>query len=62
MATGGRPSSNKRNREQARKERSQEKAQIRSQRSAERSSRPAAPDGVDPDIAHIVPGPQPREE
>jgi hypothetical protein len=43
----------------------QEKAREKEQRKAERNkTRPvgAADDGVDPDIAGIVPGPQPRPE
>ena len=61
MANSGRPSVNKRNREQARKERTQEKAQERSQRAAQRLAKgdtSTNPD-EDPDIAHIIPGPQP---
>jgi hypothetical protein len=62
MGTSGRPSVNKRNREQARKERSSEKVLQRSQRSAEKQRRSVTEGGEDPDIAHIVPGPQPRIE
>ena len=62
MGTSGRPSVNKRNREQARKERSSEKVLQRSQRSAEKQQRTVTDTGEDPDIAHIVPGPQPRLE
>jgi hypothetical protein len=55
-----RPSINKRRREVARKERKQAKAERRAQRSADRSTRPSSPSGgEDPDIAGIVPGPQP---
>lgn len=58
MASNGRPSITKRNREQARKERAQEKAQRRDQRSTERQNRAPVAEGEDPDIAGIVPGPQ----
>jgi hypothetical protein len=54
-----RPSINKRNREQARKDRAQEKNERRAQRALEKKNRQALPDGEDPDIAGIVPGPQP---
>lgn len=59
MPVNGRPSINKRNREQARRERQQEKEARRAQRAEERKNRPANADGEDPDIAGIVPGPQP---
>jgi hypothetical protein len=53
-----RPSINKRNREQARRDRAQEKSERRAQRALEKKNRQATPDGEDPDIAGIVPGPQ----
>ena len=59
MTSNGRPSVNKRNREQARRERAQEKIERRAQRALEKARRPTGPDGEDPDIAGIVPGPQP---
>lgn len=50
----------KRARERARQEKQQAKAAERAQRRAEKKVRgPLAP-GEDPDIAGIVPGPQPR--
>ncbi len=53
---------NKRKREQERQERAQAKAARRERRAAERRDRgPLAP-GEDPDIAGIVPGPQPPSE
>jgi hypothetical protein len=52
-----RPTQNKRARERARQERQQQKAARRLERS--RQPRPTSADGVDPDIAGIVPGPQP---
>jgi hypothetical protein len=57
-----RPSVNKRNREQARRDRAQEKNERRAQRALEKKNRPELADGEDPDIAGIVPGPQPKSE
>jgi len=58
-----RPELTKRQKELARQRRQQEKAERRSQRQRERHDRP---DGTssdeDPDIAGIVPGPQPPAE
>lgn len=52
----------KRARERARQERQQAKAAERAQRRAEKKQRgPLAP-GEDPDIAGIIPGPQPRRD
>lgn len=50
----------KKQRERSRQERQREKAQKRQARKAEADAtvKPATP-GVDPDIAHIIPGPQP---
>ena len=62
MGTNGRPSITKRNREQARRERAKEKDERRAQRALEKQNRPALADGEDPDIAGIVPGPQPRTD
>jgi hypothetical protein len=60
MAMTGRPSINKRNREQAKREKQQEKAARRQARAADRQTpRSGIGDGEDPDIAGIVPGPQP---
>ena len=53
--------SNKRQKELARKERQREKEERREVRRRERESRgPRATGEEDPDIAGIVPGPQPR--
>jgi hypothetical protein len=60
MAMNGRPSINKRNREQARREKAQAKNERRAQRAVEKANRPQGEDGEDPDIAGIVPGPQPQ--
>jgi hypothetical protein len=62
MSTNGRPSITKRNREQARRDRAKEKSERRAQRALEKQNRPALADGEDPDIAGIVPGPQPRTD
>jgi hypothetical protein len=50
---------NKRLKEKARQEKAQDKAQKREQRKNEKDNRPAPASGEDPDIAGIVPGPQP---
>jgi len=49
----------KRQKELARKERQKKKAERRDIRDRERAQRPDAGSGEDPDIAGIVPGPQP---
>jgi hypothetical protein len=59
MAMNGRPSITKRNREQALRDKRKQKEERRAQRAAEKANRPASDDGEDPDIAGIVPGPQP---
>ena len=55
------PRSNKRQKELARLERRKEKDEKREQRKKERAER-VVPEGEDPDIAGIVPGPQPIPE
>jgi len=62
VAMNGRPSINKRNREQARREKNQAKAERRAQRAVEKRDKPGGDNGEDPDIAGIVPGPQPIQE
>ncbi len=52
----------KRQKERARIDRQREKDEKRKQRRLERSERVASAPGVDPDIAGIVPGPQPVVE
>src|SRR5215831_6606536 len=52
----------KRKKEFARKERQKKKAERREERERERAERPAIESGEDPDIAGIVPGPQPPLE
>jgi hypothetical protein len=49
----------KRQKELARQEKVKEKDAKRDQRKKEKAERGPAEDGVDPDIAGIVPGPQP---
>ncbi len=50
----------KKQRERSRQERQREKAQKRQQRKADAAADvKVVPPGVDPDIAHIIPGPQP---
>ena len=56
------PSMNKRLKERQRQEKQREKAAKRMERKAEKADRPAGEAGVDPDIAHIIPGPQPVVE
>ncbi len=53
------PSTKKRQREKDLQDRRLEKANIKKQRKTERANRAPAEPGVDPDIADIVPGPQP---
>lgn len=56
------PSVQKREKEKQKKEKAQEKAQKKAERQANKVDRVVGPDGVDPDIAGIVPGPQPIPE
>jgi len=55
-------SSMKRQKERIRQEQQQKKKERAEQRRREAANRPPAEDGVDPDIAGIVPGPQPPRE
>ncbi len=52
----------KRQRERAKQEKKEEKARRRAERKEARQDRPERGDDVDPDIADIVPGPQPPIE
>lgn len=56
------PSVNKRQKERQRQERQKEKAERKRLRQEEKRDRPPTADGVDPDIAGIVPGPQPPQD
>ena len=60
MATN--PSANKRLKERQRQEKQQEKAEKRKQRKLDQKPRELGPNGEDPDLAGIVPGPQPSIE
>jgi hypothetical protein len=63
MAKPGRASQEKRNRERAQKERHQDKQERKAIRKAERAERDSTtPEGVDPDLVGIYPGPQPVVE
>lgn len=53
------PSTKKRQRERELQDRRAEKANLKKQRRDERANRAPTDQGIDPDIAHIVPGPQP---
>jgi hypothetical protein len=58
------PGSTKRQKEAARREKQRKKDERREQRKRDKEANPDAPGapGVDPDIAGIVPGPQPLPE
>jgi hypothetical protein len=58
----GNPSVTKRQKERDRAERQREKEAKKRERKLTKDNGPSVPDGVDPDIAHIIPGPQPRED
>ena len=58
----GNPSVNKRQKEQARKEKQRDKDVKRQQRKDDRDKKGPGEDGIDPDIAGIVPGPQPQPD
>lgn len=60
MGGKSRTSVTKRQKEQARQQRRLQKEQRREQRAAEKGQRPEGIEGEDPDIAGIVPGPQPH--
>ena len=53
------PSTKKRQREKDLQDRRLEKASLKKQRAVDRANKAPAQPGVDPDIADIVPGPQP---
>jgi hypothetical protein len=63
MANRSRPSQQKRQKERARQEKQKLKAERRLEAKAHRAAGgPTSPDGEDPDIAGIRPGPQPPRE
>lgn len=57
-----RPSFEKRRKEMQRQEKKRDKAERRKDRLVERQSRPESTGDGDPDIDHIVWGPQPKED
>ncbi len=59
MARNARPTAAKREREKALSERRKEKAARRQEIKVRKAGQEPPADGVDPDIADIVPGPQP---
>jgi hypothetical protein len=61
MANRSRPSQQKRHKERARQEKQKIKFERRQEAKINRSNSPRPP-GEDPDIAGIVPGPQPPRE
>jgi hypothetical protein len=61
MASRPKVTQQKRARERARQERQQEKLRRRDEAKARRANVASTSDGVDPDIAGIVPGPQPPQ-
>ena len=60
MAPPRNPGSLKRQKELARQQKQREKREERQARKDAAKDRPKPPPGFDPDIAGIVPGPQPR--
>jgi hypothetical protein len=56
------PSLNKRQKERARQEKARDKRVEKEARKRAKAERPEGPPGEDPDIAGIVPGPQPPME
>jgi hypothetical protein len=56
------PSFVKRQKERQRQERQREKMAKKEERKRQRAERPGAEGGEDPDLAGIVPGPQPPAE
>lgn len=63
MAKRSRSTFMKRQKEMARQQRAQDKFQRRQQKKAERQDTEGKePPGEDPDIAGIIPGPQPRPD
>ena len=60
MTNRSRPTQAKRAREKALQEKRQQKAARRQDAKERKDTGPGRPDGIDPDIAGIVPGPQPH--
>ena len=59
MASRTRPTLEKRARERAKQEKRKQKEERRAQAKADKAAHPRGPGEEDPDIAGIVPGPQP---
>lgn len=57
-----RPGADKRNKERARQQKQKDKEVLRTERKKEKDSKGDTPAGEDPDIAGIIPGPQPVVE
>ena len=57
--TKAKVSQQKRSRERAKQEKRQQKAERKAQSAGRRPEKPLTGDGEDPDLAGIVPGPQP---
>lgn len=62
MANRARPTLQKRQRERERQQRQKDKFARREESKQRKDSAPETAHGVDQDIAHIVPGPQPLAE
>ena len=62
MANRGRPTLQKRQRERARQDRQKDKSARRDEAKTRRASAPERTGDLDPDIAHIAPGPQPLSD
>ena len=62
MANRSRPSQQKRHKERARQEKQKMKFERRQEAKVNRANAPRRPGDVDPDIAGIVPGPQPPRD
>ncbi len=62
MARPGRASQAKRGREKAKQEKRKEKLERRAMKKGEEKDTSLIPEGVDPDLVGIVPGPQPLPE
>jgi hypothetical protein len=62
MTAANRPSFTKRQKELKRAEKRAKKEEKRQARKDDKGDRTDLPEGVDPDIADIVPGPQPTAE
>jgi hypothetical protein len=58
----GNQGADKRNKERARQQKQRDKANERIARKRDKDGEPPPPPGVDPDIAGIIPGPQPIPE